>query len=158
MIDAINEQINKELYSAYLYLSMRAWFEDQGLSGMAKWMDMQAIEEYEHAMKFFNFLVERGAKVALGAIEQPPAEFESPLNAFTMALDHERFVTKSINELMDLAIAENDHATKSFLYWFVDEQVEEEASVDAIVNDLKLVGDRGHGILMINRELGRRED
>ncbi|HHV37390.1 MAG TPA: ferritin [Candidatus Cloacimonetes bacterium] len=156
MIEAINEQINKELYSAYIYLSMSAWFEEQSLSGMANWMHEQAKEEYDHAMRFFKFLTERGAQVILKAIEQPETEFKTPLNAFEMALEHEKFITGSINDLMSLAIKENDYATKSFLYWFIDEQVEEEDSVSAIVDDLKLVGDKGHGILMINRELGER--
>lgn len=156
MIDAINEQINKELYSAYLYLSMSAWFEEQSLEGMASWMHEQAKEEYDHAMRFFKYLTERGAQVILKAIDQPIIEFETPLNAFSMALEHEKFVTKSINELMDLAIKEKDYATKSFLYWFIDEQVEEEDSVGSIVDDLKLVGEKGHGLLMINRELAQR--
>lgn len=156
MVEAINEQINKELYSAYLYLSMSAWFEEQSLGGMANWMHEQAKEEYDHAMRFFKFLVERGAQVILTAIAQPEIEFKSPLNAFQMALEHERFVTASINDLMAIAIEEKDYATKSFLYWFIDEQVEEEDSVSAIVDDLKLVGDKGRGLLMINRELGQR--
>lgn len=156
LIKAINEQINKELFSEYLYISMQAWFANQNLDGMAGWMDAQGKEERFHAMKFFNYLIERGGKVELKAIATPTVEFDNPLKAFKMALEHEQFITKSINELMDLAIKENDHATRSFLQWYVDEQVEEEASVDKIVNMLKMVGDNGHGIMMIDRELGQR--
>lgn len=153
---AINEQINKELFSEYLYISMQAWFAAQNLDGMANWMDAQGKEERFHAMKFFNYLIERGGKVLLKPIEGPATDFKTPLKAFQSALEHEQFVTKSINELMDLAIKENDHASRSFLQWFVDEQVEEEASVDKIVNMLKMVGDHGHGIMMIDRDLAQR--
>ena len=156
LIKAINEQINKELFSEYLYISMQAWFANQNLDGRAAWMDAQGKEERFHAMKFFNYLIERGGKVELKAIATPTVEFDNPLKAFKMALEHEQFITKSINELMDLAIKENDHATRSFLQWYVDEQVEEEASVDKIVNMLKMVGENGHGIMMIDRELGQR--
>ncbi|HRX76242.1 MAG: ferritin [Candidatus Cloacimonetes bacterium] len=153
---AINEQINKELFSEYLYISMQAWFANQNLDGMANWMDAQGKEERFHAMKFFNYIIERGGKVTLKPIEGPTTEFKTPLKAFQMAFEHEQFITKSINELMDLAIKENDHATRSFLQWYVDEQVEEEASVDKIVNQLKMVGENGHGIMMIDRDLGQR--
>ncbi len=156
MVNAINEQINKELYSAYLYMSMQAWFADESLDGMANWMDAQAQEELFHAKKFFNFLIERGARVILKAIDCPQVDFDTPLQIFQMSLEHERFVTSSINSLMDLAIKENDHATRSFLQWFIDEQVEEEASVDSIVSMLKRVGEHGHGIMMIDRELKSR--
>lgn len=156
MVKAINEQINKELFSEYLYISMQAWLAEQNLDGMANWMDAQGKEERFHAMKFFNYLIERGAKVQLAAIEGPEVNFDNPLKAFKMALEHEQLITKSINELMDLAIAENDHASRSFLQWFVDEQVEEEASVDKIVNMLKMVGENGHGIMMIDRDLAQR--
>lgn len=156
LTNAINEQINRELYSEYLYIAMQAWFADQNLDGMANWMDAQGKEERFHAMKFYNYLIERGARVKLKAIAEPTFDFENPIKAFKMALEHEQFITKSINDLMDIAISENDHATRSFLQWYVDEQVEEEASVDKIVNMLKLVGDNGHGIMMIDRELGQR--
>ncbi|MCK9557207.1 MAG: ferritin [Candidatus Cloacimonetes bacterium] len=156
MVNAINEQINRELYSEYLYISMQAWFADQNLDGMANWMDAQGKEERFHAMKFFNYLVERGGRVKLKAIAEPTHEFDNPLKAFQMALEHEKFISKSINELMDLAIKDNDHATRSFLQWYIDEQVEEEASVDKIVNMLKMVGDNVHGIMMIDRDLAQR--
>ncbi len=153
---AINDQINKELFSEYLYISMQAWFAAQNLDGMANWMDAQGKEERFHAMKFFNYLLERGGKVTLKPIEGPATEFKTPIKAFQAAFEHEQFITKSINDLMDLAIKENDHATRSFLQWYIDEQVEEEASVDKIVNQLKMVGENGHGIMMIDRELGQR--
>jgi ferritin len=153
---AINEQILAETYSAYLYLSMAAYFESKGLRGMASWMKCQAQEELTHAMKFFNFVGERGGRVVLGAIEAPPGEWESPLAVFESALGHERKVTALINDLVDLAIAEKDHASRSLLEWFVDEQVEEEATAGGIVDQLKLIGEGGQGLLMLDRELGAR--
>ena len=156
MQDAINEQINRELFSEYLYISMQAWFANQNLDGMANWMDAQGKEERFHAMKFFNYLIERGGKVVLKAIDKPATDFGTPLKAFTEALKHEQFISKSINELMDLAIKEKDHASRSFLQWYVDEQVEEEASVDKVIQKLKMVGDNRQGLFMIDNELGTR--
>lgn len=153
---AINKQINKELYSEYLYVAMQAWFADQNLDGFANWMAVQGQEEHFHAMKFFNYLIERGGRVELLAIEKPPKDFTKPLKAFQMALEHEQFITKSINELMDLAIKESDHAAKSFLQWYVDEQVEEEASADRIVHRLEMVKDNPQGLFMMDNELGQR--
>ncbi len=153
---AINEQINKELFSEYLYTSMQAWFAHENLDGMANWMKAQSQEEHFHAMKFFAYLIERGGKVELGAIDKPEVDFGNPLKAFKAALEHEQFITRSINELMDIAIAENDHASKSFLEWYVDEQVEEESNVDSVVHQLEMVGDHMHGIFMLDRELGTR--
>ena len=154
--DAINAQINKELYSEYMYISIQAWFANQNLDGFATWMDVQGQEERFHAMKFYNYLIERGGKVELKAIEQPPIDFKTPLNAFKMALKHEEFITKSINELMDLAIKESDHAAKSFLQWYVDEQVEEEANADRIVHKLELIKDNPQGLYMLDNELAQR--
>lgn len=153
---AINEQINRELFSEYLYISMQAWFAAENLDGMATWMDAQGKEERFHAMKFFNYLLDRGGKVKLMALDKPETEFKNPLNAFREALKHEQFITKSINDLMDLAIAEKDHAAKSFLQWYVDEQVEEEATAERIVRQLEMVKDNMAGIFMINAELGTR--
>jgi ferritin len=153
---AINAQINKELFSEYLYLSMSAWFAKENLDGFANWMLVQAQEEHFHAMKFFNYVIERGGEVELLAIEKPAKEFKNPLAAFKAALEHEQFITKSINELMDLAIKEKDHAARSFLQWYVDEQVEEEANADRIVNQLKMVGDNIQVLFMLDRELGQR--
>jgi ferritin len=153
---AINEQINRELFSEYLYTSMQAWFANENLDGFANWMEVQSQEEHFHAMKFFKYLIERGGKVVLQVIEKPEANFGNPLKAFKMALDHEGFITKNINNLMDIAIKENDHASRSFLQWYVDEQVEEEASADRIVRRLAMIGDNIHGILMLDNELGQR--
>ncbi len=156
LADAINAQINRELFSEYLYISMQAWFANQNLDGMANWMDVQGKEERFHAMKFFNYLVERGGKVVLKALDQPTVDFSSPLEIFTAALKHEEFISKSINSLMDVAISENDHACRSFLQWYVDEQVEEEANADKIVQKLKMIGDNTYGIYMLDAELGTR--
>jgi len=153
---AINEQINRELFSEYLYISMQAWFAGENLDGMANWMDAQGKEERFHAMKFFNYLLDRGGKVKLMALDKPEVEFKNPLNAFREAYKHEQFISKSINQLMDLAIAENDHAAKSFLQWYVDEQVEEEATAEKIVRQLEMVGDNMAGIFMMDTELGKR--
>jgi ferritin len=154
--DAFNEQINKELYSEYLYLSMAAYFDSISLPGCANFMKVQVQEERFHAMKMFDFVNERGGRVELKEIKKPQVEFSSAMAAFDMSYKHEQFVSKSINQLMDIAISENDHATKSFLNWFVDEQVEEEDSMDTIVNKFKLIGGQGHGLLMIDNELGAR--
>jgi ferritin len=154
--DAINEQINRELYSEYLYSSMRAWFASQSLDGFANWMMVQTKEEHAHGMGLYQYLLERGGKVVLKAIAQPPAEFKTPLNAFKMTLEHEHFITKSINELMDLAAKEKDHALKSFLQWYVDEQVEEENNDETIIHKLEMVKDRPEGILFLDKELSLR--
>ncbi len=153
---AINEQINAELYSAYLYLSMGAYFEEQGLSGFANWMRVQFEEEQFHGLKFFDYLAERGGRVLLGAIEMPESEWESPVAVFEEVLKHERHVTSLINNLIDIAIEERDHASKSFLNWFIDEQVEEEAAAEDLLNQLKLVEGDGRGILMLDREMASR--
>jgi len=153
---AINEQINAELYSAYLYLSMGAYFEEQGLSGFANWMRVQFEEEQFHGLKFFDYLAERGGRVLLGAIEMPETEWESPVAVFEEVLKHERHVTSLINNLIDIAIEERDHASKSFLNWFIDEQVEEEAAAEDLLNQLKLVEGDGRGILMLDREMASR--
>ena len=153
---AINEQINKELYSEYLYISMQAWFASKNLDGFANWMEVQSKEERFHAMKFFNFVLERGGRVELMAIDKPDFEFGTPQNAFKMTLEHEKFVSKSINDLMDIAIQENDHASKSFLQWFVDEQVEEEATADKILSRLEMVKDNISGLFMMDNELALR--
>ena len=154
--DALNAQINAELYSAYLYLSMSAHFQSQNLPGFANWMRVQTQEEMVHAMKFFDFINERGGQVHLQAIEEPSTTWESPLAAFEAAYTHEQHVTSLINGLVDLAAAESDHASGIFLQWFVTEQVEEEANADAVVQKLKLMGDAANGLFMIDRELALR--
>ncbi len=155
---ALNEQINKELYSAYLYLSMAAYFQDTGLEGFSRWMRLQADEEREHALKIFDYVFDRGGTVKLAAIEAPAARWSSPLAVFKEVFKHETFVTKSINTLVDLAVGERDHATSSFLKWFVDEQVEEEASAGTIVNRLEMAEKAPGAMLMLDRALGARGD
>lgn len=156
MVEALNEQINAELYSAYLYLAMAADFQSKNLEGFANWMKVQTQEEMVHAMKFFDFIIERGGKVELEAIQKPSVNWPSPLSAFEAAYKHEQLVTDRINKLVELAQSAKDHATESFLKWFVDEQVEEEASADRIVQKLKLVKESSGGMLMIDHELAKR--
>ena len=157
MQDALNGQINAELYSSYLYLSMAAYFESINLRGFAGWMRVQAQEETAHAMKFYAFVVERGGRVALKAIAAPPGEWSSPLAAFQAAHEHEQKVTAMIHKLVDLAEGQKDHATRSFLQWFVDEQVEEEANADEIVQKLTMIKDAPQGLLMLDSVLGQRK-
>ena len=156
ILNALNKQINKEIYSAYLYMSMSAYSQYIGLKGFANWFMVQYNEEMEHAMKIYTYVNDQGEQVKLMAIDEPPVEFESPLDMFEKTLDHEKFITKSINELVDLAIAEKDHATGIFLQWFVTEQIEEEGNDNDIINQLKLIGDNGNGLIMLDRELGSR--
>ena len=156
MQDAINEQIKNELYSAYLYLSMAAYGEAANLPGFAHWMRLQNQEEVLHAVKFFDFVNSRGGRVVLQAIDQPPVEFESPLDVFEKTLEHERKVTALIHQLYELALEENDYATQAMLQWFIEEQVEEEQSAAQVVETLKMIGDNTHALLMLDRELGSR--
>ena len=156
MIEALNTQINKEIYSAYLYLSMSAHSTSTGLKGFANWFMVQYQEEMTHAMKIYDYINDHGGKVKLMAIDQPPTDFGSPLDMFEKTLNHERFVTKSINNLVEIAIEEKDHATQIFLQWFVTEQIEEEANDNEIISKLKLVGNEGNGLFMIDKELAGR--
>jgi len=153
---AINAQINAELYSAYLYLSMNAYFHSVNLPGFANWMRVQALEEFTHADKFFSYLVSRGGRVKLDAVDGPPIQWKSALALFEEVLKHEQKVTSLINNLVDLSLKEKDHATNSMLNWFVDEQVEEESNADSIIQQLKLMGDSGHGLYMLDKELATR--
>ncbi|MBZ0265526.1 ferritin [bacterium] len=153
---ALNDQINKEMASAYLYFSMASWLHDQNLDGMASWMNAQAIEEMGHAKKIYSYVYERGGRVILDAIDKPKSDWKNAVEVFTDTLAHEQLVTKSIHALLDLAIKDNDHAAKVFLNWFIEEQVEEEASVESILDRLKLVGDKGVGLFMMDRHLGER--
>ena len=157
MEKAINEQINKEIYSAYLYLAMAAQCENLGLKGFANWFKVQYGEELGHAMKFFEYVNEQGGRVELAAIKQPPVEFKSPLAMFEQSFKHEQYVTQSINGLVDLAIKEGDHATRSMLNWYVDEQVEEEANAQEIVSKMKMIGPSGSGILYLDGKLAKRK-
>lgn len=153
---ALNSQLNAELYSSYLYLSMSSYFSSVNLNGFANWMRVQAHEELMHAMKFYDYVIERGGKVTLTVIEAPPTAWDSPLKVFEHVYTHEQKVTGLINDLVNLSISEKDHATTAFLQWFVTEQVEEESSADEIVQKVKLVGDQGSGLLMLDQELGQR--
>ena len=157
METAINKQINAEFYSAYLYLSMAAYFEEMNLSGFSAWMRAQTKEEMEHGMKLFDYVFERGGSITLAAIDKPVGKWKNPLDVFQASLAHEQKVTRMISNLYNLAKSEKDHATEIELQWFVSEQVEEEASVSDIIEKLKLVGSKGNGILMLDRELGQRK-
>jgi ferritin len=156
MQDALNEQINAELYSAYLYLSMDAYFQSTNLVGFANWMRVQTQEEMAHATKMYDYVNERGGRVTLKQIAGPPTEWESPLAAFEAVYEHEQKVTGLINNLVDMAIAEKDHAANTFLQWFVNEQVEEESSADLMVQKLKLMKDAPGGLYMLDNELSQR--
>jgi len=156
MLNAINEQINAEQYSSLLYLSMSAYFANMGLPGFANWMYIQYQEEMTHANKFFKYVTERGGKVKLKAIEQMPVEFDGVIDVFEKTKAHEELVSGLINGLVDVAVAERDHAAQSFLQWFVNEQVEEEANVQEILDTLKLINGQGNGIFMLDREMRQR--
>ena len=153
---AINKQINAELWSGYLYLSMSTYFHSINLDGFATWMRVQAQEELAHAMRFYDHVVERGGRVKLTSIEAVPTEWKSPLHAFEETYAHEQKVTGLINNIMKQAVDEKDYATMNMLQWFIDEQVEEEASADEILQKLKLIGNEGSGLFMIDRELAQR--
>ena len=153
---AMNDQINAEFFSAYLYKSMAAYFESMNFSGFAHWMDMQAIEELEHGNKFYSYVNARCGRVVLGEIECPKVNWKSPLDAFSDALEHEKKITKLIHNLVDLALREKDYATESFLRWFVDEQVEEEATADEIVQKIKMANGDTQVLLLLDEQLGKR--
>ncbi len=156
MQSMINDQINYELFSSYLYYAMAAYFEESDLPGFANWMQVQTREELLHVDKFFNYVNERDGRVTLKAIEAPKTSWESPLEAFQEALEHERSVSARINELAKQALSEGDHATNFFLQWFINEQIEEEASARDIVQRLRRFGQDGHTLFMIDRELAQR--
>lgn len=156
MTDALNLQINKELYSAYLYLAMSSHAQDIGLKGFANWFFIQVQEEMSHAQKIYNYVIEQNQKVVLDEIKKPPADFKSPMDMFQRTLEHEQYVTKSINELVALAKEEKDYATEIFLQWFVTEQIEEEGNDNEIIDKLRYIGDNGNGLLMLDKELGVR--
>lgn len=156
MEEAINNQINEELFSAYLYLSMSAYFESQSLKGFANWMRIQAMEEQFHAMKFYDYLNERGATVELHAIEKPDNAWESMGVVFEETLKHEEHITSKISELVSIAMEEKDYASQNFLQWYIDEQVEEEATASEILDQIKFLGENKHGLLMLDREFSTR--
>ncbi|MDD2922051.1 MAG: ferritin [Anaerolineales bacterium] len=156
MQDAMNEQIAKEFYSSYLYLSMAAYFEDRNLSGFARWMRAQEAEERGHAMKFYDFILERGGKVTLKAIAAPKTEWKSSLEVAEEVAAHEAGITASINALYELALKEKDYPSQLMLQWFITEQVEEEKNAAEIVANLKLIEERGTAVLMLDHRLGKR--
>lgn len=156
VLEALNEQVQMELFSEYFYLSMEAYFLDNDLDGFANFFNVQVKEERDHAYKFLNYISKSGGKVILKRIAQPQVDFESPLEVFELALKHEKLITNSIYNLTDLAIAERDHTTTSFLRWFIDEQSEEEESMSKIVKKLRLLKDDPSGLLMIDQELAQR--
>jgi ferritin len=156
---ALNEQINREMYSAYLYLSMSSAATDMGLDGFARWFMVQYHEEMFHAMKIYEYIFDQNGRVLLKAIKEPAAEFSSIREMFEKTLEHEQYITKSIHDLVELAIEEKDHATRNFLGWYVDEQVEEEKNDHDILNKLDLIsrdGKEGPGLYMLDREMGSR--
>ncbi|MBS1518988.1 MAG: ferritin [Bacteroidetes bacterium] len=155
--DALNLQINKEFFSEYMYLSMSAYLESIEMEGFANYFNVQAQEEHFHAMKMFNFVHDKGGRVILKSLAEPKSNFKSVLNVIEEALEHERYITKSINELMDVAIKENDHSVKSFLEWYVDEQVEEESTMSKLIAKLKIINGEGLGLLTIDNELSTRK-
>ena len=154
--NAISEQIAREFYSGYLYLSMSAYFQSMNLPGCAQWMRIQYQEEVNHALKLFDYVHEREGHVSLQAIQQPKADFKSPLDVFEQALNHEREVSLTINQLYALTQKENDYPTQIALQWFITEQVEEEKSAGAIVEQIKMIGDNKVALLMLDRQLGAR--
>lgn len=154
--DAMNEQIKNELESYYIYLSMAAWLHSKALDGMGHWMRVQAHEEMLHAMKFFNHLIDRGGKVALKDLKQLKVQWKSPLEVFQDALEHEKFISKKINDLMSIARQEKEYASEPLLAWFTDEQIEEESNATKITEQLEMVGADKSGLLMLDRELAAR--
>lgn len=155
MIQALNKQLQKEMYSAYLYLGMSAWCSEQSFNGSANWFMMQYDEEMMHAMKVYKYLLDQGAKVELSMIKASSTTYETLLNCFEHSLGHERAMTKAFNKLCDFALKEKDHASYTFFQWFVNEQIEEEATVSEVISQLKLVGD-GNGLFMIDAQLAKR--
>jgi ferritin len=157
MQDALNEQIKEELYSEYIYLSMSTYFHATGMDGMAQWMKSQAAEERTHAMKIFDHIVERGGRVDLKSLDEPPKEWDAPIDAWKAAYKHEVYITGKISDLVDLASAENDKPAWAMLQWFVTEQVEEEDQTSKVVQMLERIGPSGSGLIMLDRGLGKRE-
>ena len=156
MVQTLNKQVNNEIYSAYLYLSMSSYTNYIGLKGAANWFMVQYQEEMVHAMKIYDYVNSQGNHAQLTAIAAPPTEFGTLLSMFEQTLKHEQFITNCINELMDLAIKEKDHATQIFLQWFVTEQIEEEGNDNDIIAKLKLIGDSPQGLMMVDRDLAAR--
>lgn len=155
--EILNKQVNEEIFSSYLYLSMSNFFSSLNLNGFAKWMRMQSQEEYGHGMKIYDYILQRDGKVTLTKIDTPKAVWKSPLDVFQETLKHERHISSCINNIANLAIQEKDHATTNFFQWFISEQVEEEANASNIVEKMKMIGDNKGGLFMLDRELGQRQ-
>ncbi len=155
--DALNKQINEELFSAYLYLAMASYFEDKNLPGFANWMRIQFQEEQFHALKMFDYVNERGGNVVLEAIAKPEVDFDNVIDVFEATLSHEKHITAQIEKLMDIAVEIKDYASQSFLGWYIDEQVEEEASAEEILNQLKMFDGKGQALLMFDRQFAARQ-
>jgi len=156
MLDTLNNHLNEEFYSSYLYLSMAAYFEDKNLNGFAHWFKMQSQEEYGHGMKFYGYINQVRGKVNLKAIKAPKTNWKSIMEVFKETFKHEQHITGLINKLIGQAMQEKDYATNNFLQWFITEQVEEEATVEEIINKLEMIGDAKSGLFMLDRELGAR--
>ncbi|MCX7726348.1 MAG: ferritin [Chitinispirillaceae bacterium] len=157
MEQVLNEQVNAEFYSSFLYLSMAAYFESKNLKGFAKWLRIQSEEEYGHAMKIFDYILEKGGRALLMEIKSPPNYWEKPVDVFEKVYEHEKKVTSMINNIMALAEDEKDYATRSMINWFVDEQVEEEANSSYIYETLKMIGDSVNGLFALDHQLGKRD-
>ncbi len=153
---ALNNQLNNEFYSAYLYISMAGYFEHMSLAGFSNWMKVQYQEENSHTMKFFRYINERGGKVVLKGAKAPPSSWKSPLDAFEKILEHEEEVTENINELLDISMKEKDHATTNFLQWYIEEQVEEEANVSNIIAQLKMIEGSNESLYLLDKDLAQR--
>jgi ferritin len=158
MQDALNGQIKEELFSSYIYLSMAAYCESINLPGFAHWMRAQSEEELEHALKFYDYINDRGGRVVLQALDQPPAEFNGPVDVFEQTLAHEQFITGKIHDLYGLALEQKDYASQILLQWFVEEQVEEEKNAAEILETLKRIGDKGQALVMLDRQLAQRSE
>jgi ferritin len=156
LLDLMNNQVNKEHYSSYLYLSMAAYFESEGLPGFANWMKVQSAEEYEHGMKFYEFINDRGKKVVLDAIAKPAGTWNGPADVFQEVLKHEKHVTSLINAIYAQAVDDNDYPTQIMLHWFINEQVEEEKNAQQIVDQFKMIGESKNSLMMLDHALGKR--
>ncbi|NJP05202.1 MAG: ferritin [Chloroflexaceae bacterium] len=155
---ALNEQIAYEFHASFVYLSMAAYFDTQNLPGFARWMRVQSEEEMKHAMKFFDFILDRNAKVSLQALPQPPVDFASAEEVFQKALEHEQKVTGLINRIYQMAVEDNDYPTQVMLHWFIEEQVEEEKNVGQVLETVKMAENRAWSLLILDRQMGQRED
>ena len=156
MLDTLNEQLNGEIYSSYLYFSMAGYFESLSLKGFANWMEIQAQEEIMHAHRIYKYIVDKGSRPRMAPVDAPPHDWESPLDAMEKVYAHECTISQQINACVTLSLQENDHSTNTMMQWFVSEQVEEEASADEVVQKLKLISDNSTGLFLLDSDLGKR--